>query len=71
MTANYAQQKQGHDRTFTQNAVPESTGVVFFPSAIHIIDANVPFVPSVKILSVTLDSNVSMSQHISNTCKTA
>ena len=41
------------------------------PSVIHIGDADVPFVPSVKNLGVTLDSNLSMSQHISNTCKAA
>ena len=41
------------------------------PSVIHIGDANVPFVSSVKNLSVTLDLNLSMSQHISNTCKAA
>ena len=40
-------------------------------SVIHIGDANVPFVLSVKNLGVTLDSNLSMSQHISNTCKAA
>ena len=39
------------------------------PSVIHIGDADVPFVSSVKNLGVTLDSNLSMSQHISNTCK--
>ena len=38
---------------------------------IHIGDADVPFVSSVKNLDVTLDSNLSMSQHISNTCKAA
>ena len=41
------------------------------PSVIHIGDADVPFVSSVKNLAVTLDSNLSMSQHISNTCKAA
>ena len=41
------------------------------PSVIHIGDADVPFVSSVKNLGVTLDSNHSMSQHISNTCKAA
>ena len=41
------------------------------PSVIHIRDADVPFVSSVKNLGVTLDSNLSMSQHISNTCKAA
>ena len=41
------------------------------PSGIHIGDADVPFVSSVKNLGVTLDSNLSMSQHISNTCKAA
>ena len=40
-------------------------------SVIHIGDADVPFVSSVKNLSVTLDTNLSMSQHINNTCKTA
>ena len=40
-------------------------------SVIHIGDADVPFVSSVKNLGVTLDSNLSMSQHISNTCKAA
>ena len=40
------------------------------PSVIHIRDADVPFVSSVKNLGVTLDLNLSMSQHISNTCKT-
>ena len=39
------------------------------PSAIHIGHADVPFVSSVKNLGVTLDSNLSMSQQISNTCK--
>ena len=39
------------------------------PSLIHIGDADVPFVSSVKNLSVTLNSNLIMSQHISNTCK--
>ena len=38
------------------------------PSVIHIGDADVPFVSSVK---KNLDSNLSMSQHISNTCKAA
>ena len=41
------------------------------PSVIHIGDADVPFVSSVINLGVTLDSNLSMSQHISNTCKAA
>ena len=41
------------------------------PSVIHIGDADVPFVSSVKNLGVTLDSYLSMSQHISNTCKAA
>ena len=41
------------------------------PSVIHIGDADVPFVSSVKNLGVTLDSNLSMSQHISNTSKAA
>ena len=41
------------------------------PSVIHIGDADVLFVSSVKNLGVTLDSNLSMSQHISNTCKAA
>ena len=41
------------------------------PSVIHIGDADVPFVSSVKNLGVTLDSNLSMSQHIGNTCKAA
>ena len=41
------------------------------PSVIHIGDADSPFVSSVKNLGVTLDSNLSMSQHISNTCKAA
>ena len=40
-------------------------------SVIHIGDADVPFVSSVKNLGVTLDSNLSMSQHKKNTCKTA
>ena len=40
-------------------------------SVIRIEDADVPFVSSVKNLGVTLDSNLSMSQHISNTCKAA
>ena len=39
------------------------------PSVIHIGDAYVPFVSSVKNLGVTLDSTLSMPQHISNTCK--
>ena len=38
------------------------------PSVIHIGDADVPFVSSVKNLGVTLDSNLSMS-HICKTCK--
>ena len=41
------------------------------PFVIHIGDADVPFVLSVKNLGVTLDSNLSMSQHISNTRKAA
>ena len=41
------------------------------PSVIHIGDADVPFMSSVKNLGVILDSNRSMSQHISNTCKAA
>ena len=41
------------------------------PSVIHIGDADVPFVSSVKNLGVTLDSTLSMPQHISNTCKAA
>ena len=41
------------------------------PSVIHIGDADVPFVSSVKNLGVTLYSNLSKSQHISNTCKAA
>ena len=41
------------------------------PSVIHIGDADVPFVSSVKNLGVTLDSNLSMSQHITNTCNAA
>ena len=41
------------------------------PSVIHIGDADVPFASSVKNLGVTLDSNLSMSQYISNTCKAA
>ena len=41
------------------------------PSVIHIGDADVPFVSTVKNLGVTLDSNLSMSQHISNTYKAA
>ena len=41
------------------------------PSVIHIGDADVTFVSSVKNRGVTLDSNLSMSQHISNTCKAA
>jgi len=40
-------------------------------SVIHIRDADVPFVLSVKNLGVTLDSNLSMSQHISSMCKAA
>ena len=39
------------------------------PSVIHIGDADVPFVSSVKNLGVTLDSNLSMSQHVGNTYK--
>ena len=41
------------------------------PSVIHIGDSDVPFLSSVKNLGVTLDSNLSMSQHKKNTCKTA
>ena len=42
------------------------------PAVIHIGDADVPFVSSVKNLGVvTLDSNLSMSEHIGNTCKAA
>ena len=41
------------------------------PSVNHIEDADVPFASSVKNLGVTLDSNLSVSQHISNTCKAA
>ena len=41
------------------------------PSVSHIEDADVPFASSVKNLGVTLDSNLNMSQHISNTCKAA
>ena len=41
------------------------------PSVIHIGDADVPVVSSVKNLGVAMDSNLSMSQHISNTCKAA
>ena len=37
----------------------------------HIEYAYVPFVLSVKNHGVTLDSNLSMSQHINNTCKAA
>ena len=37
------------------------------PSVIHIGDADVPFVSSVKNLGVTLDSNLSMYQHIGKT----
>ena len=40
-------------------------------SVIHIGDTNIPFVSFLKNLGVTLDSNLSMSQHINNTCKTA
>ena len=43
----------------------------FLPSVIYSGDADVPFVSSVKNLGVTLDSNLSMSQHKKNTCKTA
>ena len=39
------------------------------PSVIHIGDADVPFLSSVKNLGKTLDSNLSMSQHILKTCK--
>ena len=39
------------------------------PSVIHIGDADVPFVSSVINLGVTLDSNLSMSQHEGNTYK--
>ena len=41
------------------------------PPVIHIGDADVPFISSVKNLGVNLDSNLSMSQHINNTCKAA
>ena len=41
------------------------------PSFIHIGDADVPFVSSVKNLVIILDSNLSMSQYTSNTCKAA
>ena len=41
------------------------------PSVIHIGDADFPFVSSVKNLNLTLDSNLSVLQHISNTCKAA
>ena len=41
------------------------------PSVTHIDDADVLFVSSVKNLGLTLDSNLSMSRHIKNTCKTA
>ena len=34
------------------------------PSVVHIGDANVPFMSSVKNLGVILDSNLSMSQHV-------
>ena len=40
-------------------------------SVIHIGDADVRFVASVKSLGVTLDSSLNMIQHINNTCKTA
>ena len=41
------------------------------PSVIHIGEPDVPTVSSVKNLGVTLDSSLSMSQHINNTCKAA
>ena len=41
------------------------------PSVNHIGNYVVPFVPSVKNLCVTLDQHLSMSQHVSNTRKTA
>ena len=41
------------------------------PSSIHIGDAGVPFVSSVKNLGTILDSNLSMSQDTSNTYKAA
>ena len=41
------------------------------PPVIHIGEPDVPTVSSVKNLGVTLDSNLSMSQHINNTCKAA
>ena len=40
-------------------------------SVIHIGDTNIPFVSFLKNLGVTLDSNLSMSQHTNNTCRTA
>ena len=41
------------------------------PSVIHVGDADVPFVFSVKNPGATMDSNLSISQHINNTWKTA
>ena len=41
------------------------------PAGIYIEDTDVPFVSSVKNLGITPDSNISMPQHINNTCKTA
>ena len=41
------------------------------PSVIHIGDADVPLMSSVENLGLTQDSNLSMSQHINNTCETA
>ena len=40
-------------------------------SVFHIGDADVPFVFSGKIFGVILESDLSMSRHISNTCKAA
>ena len=37
------------------------------PSVIHVGDADVPFVFSVKNPGATMDSNLSISQHINNT----
>ena len=52
---------------FLRNAVSKEILASLLPFG----DADVPFVSSVKNLCVTLDSNLSMSQHISNTCKAA